>query len=64
MNLVSRTASAFTFAALLAFAAGCATEPERVAEVDEARTAVETLAAQPQADAASSELAEGRAGAG
>lgn len=59
MNVVSRTASAFILAAL-ALAAGCATEPERVAEVEEARTAVETLAAQPQADAASSELAEAR----
>lgn len=59
MNVVSRTASAFILAAL-ALAAGCATEPERVAEVEEARTAVETLAAQPQADAASRELAEAR----
>jgi outer membrane protein OmpA-like peptidoglycan-associated protein len=61
MNLVSNTARAFACAVLVAFgAAGCTTTPERVAEVEEARTAVETLATQPEADAASSQLAEAR----
>lgn len=60
MNLVFKRTSAFVLAVLLAFAAGCTTTPERVAEVEEARAAVEALASQPEADAASSELAEAR----
>lgn len=61
MTLVSRTTSAFAWGLFVAFgAAGCTTTPERVSEVEEARTAVETLASQPQADAAASELQEAR----
>ncbi len=61
MNLAFKRTSAFVLAVLLALgAAGCTTTPERVTEVEEARAAVEALASQPQADAASSELAEAR----
>lgn len=61
MTLVSRTTSAFACGLFVAFAAaGCTTTPERVSEVEDARTAVETLATHPQADAAASELQEAR----
>lgn len=61
MTLVANRALAFACAVLFGFgAAGCTTTPERVTEVEEARAAVEMLATQPAADAASSELAEAR----
>lgn len=47
-------------AALALALSACATAPEEVAEVEEARAKVESLASQEQADSASRELAEAR----
>lgn len=61
MKPVSTKTFSFACALLVMVgAAGCTTTPERVSEVEDARTAVEALATQPQAGAAERELEQAR----
>lgn len=58
---MARTAGrAGIFASLLFALAACTTTPERVDEVEQARSMIESLASQPQAQAASRELSSAR----